>query len=97
MRFQTLKTVDIFRRGYGRRYSALPVDELDRRGLTIDCTEAYTQPQQYDLQIGDVVRWPEGDQGRYAEATIVKVQIEPKQVVVEFGGAELLPPDFFPF
>jgi hypothetical protein len=88
-----LTTVDIDRRGYGRRYTWLPVDSLSREGFVIDCTGAYMQPERFDLQLGDTVRWLDG--GRLLEASIIDVQRDEMILRVAVGEATLLPPDFF--
>ena len=95
MKLQHLKTVDTYRRNYGRRYSILPVDELSQEHFAIDCTHSFLRPQQYDLQIGDVVRWFENE--RYVQAEIATVQYTEASVQVILTNAQLLPPDFFPF
>lgn len=90
-----LKTVIVFRRHYGRRYTDLPVEQVDRDGLIINCDGTYMRPQHYDLRPGDLVRWREGE--RFLEATISAVQLEPHGVRVIFRDAWLLPPEFFPY
>lgn len=90
---QRLTTVDIERRGYGRRYTGLPVDALARSGFSIDCTVGYMRPELFDFQLGDLVRWQ--DNGRLLQALVTDVQREGAVVRVVVGEAELLPPDFF--
>jgi hypothetical protein len=92
---RSYRTVDIERRGYGRRYTWLPVDHLSRDGLLIDLTGAFMRPELYDLRPGDIVRWREGE--RLVEAQIVQVERTPTAVRATFEGAHPLPPDaFFP-
>lgn len=90
-----LVTVSVFRRHYGRRYTDLPVDQIDASGLRIDCAETYMRPEQYDLRPGDIVRWREGE--RYIEAEISAVSREGGAVRAQLAGARPLPPDFFPY
>lgn len=95
MRFQQLQTVDVFRRGHGRRYSTLPVDDLSRDAFRIDCDGGPLRPEHFDLQLGDVVRFAQGE--RYVQATIAAVERNANLVSVSLVDAELLPPDYFPF
>jgi hypothetical protein len=95
MNIPSLVTVDVVRRGYGRRYSGLPVDSRDNDGLTIDCTNSTLRPEHYDLRVGDVVRWPQD--GRYVQATIVHVHRNGARLSVTFSEVSLLPADFFPY
>ncbi len=91
----TLRTVDILRRGYGRRYSGLPVDSLERDGFTIDCSTGYFRPDMFDLRIDDTVRWMHN--GRWIEGRIVRVVRDDAVLRVSLEDVELLPPDFFPY
>ncbi|HWQ14864.1 MAG TPA: hypothetical protein VNL77_18840 [Roseiflexaceae bacterium] len=86
-------TVDTERRGYGRRYTSLPVDELRRDGFAIDFTGAYTRPEQIDIRPGDVVRWREG--GRLVQGKVAAVQLDGQVLRVAVEGARPLPPDAF--
>lgn len=95
MSVPSLTTVMVFRRSYGRRYSDLPVDQIDRDGLLINCEGTFMRPTHYDLRPGDLVRWRQGE--RYAEATIAEVQRSATAVQVTLRGATLLPPDYFPY
>jgi len=85
--------VDVERRGYGRRYTSLPVDELGRDGFAIDFTGAYTRPDQIDIRVGDIVRWHEG--GRQIQAEAVAVVREALSLRVTLEGARPLPPEAF--
>lgn len=87
------RTVDIERRGYGRRYTWLPVDELTREGFSLDLSGSYMRPDRYDIQVGDTVRWREGE--RLVEAQIDEVVREENAVRVRFNGVHPLPPDAF--
>jgi hypothetical protein len=91
----SLVTVSVFRRHYGKRYTDLPVDQIDSSGLRIDCAETYMRPEQYDLRPGDIVRWRQGE--RYIEAVISVVNRDDRAVRAELSGAHPLPPDFFPY
>lgn len=91
----SLTTVLVFRRHYGRRYTDLPVEQIDRTALTIDCTGTYMRPEYYDLRIGDIVRWRQGE--RYAEATISAVRRDANFLHAELANAHLLSPEFFPY
>ncbi|HNP71334.1 MAG TPA: hypothetical protein PLO33_07490 [Kouleothrix sp.] len=88
-------TVDVERRGYGRRYTELPVDVLTREGFSIDFTGAYMRPERIDIRPGDVVRWRDGE--RRVQANVAEVRREPGWLHVIVEGAFPLPPDaFFP-
>lgn len=96
MRFQQLLTVDVYRLGHGRRYSALPVDQLDNDGFLIDCSASGSlRPEHFDLRQGDIVRFPQGE--RYIEAIIASVSRTTQELRVVLANAQLLPPEFFPF
>lgn len=90
---QRLVTVDVERRGYGRRYTWLPVDTLTRSGFVIDCTNSYLRPEHFDFQPGDMVRWR--DNGRQIQANITDVERDGLIVRVSVGEATVLPPEFF--
>jgi hypothetical protein len=90
---QSYRTVDIERRGYGRRYTWLPVDSLSREGFSIDFTDAYIRPDQIDIRPGDIVRWREGE--RQLQAQVAEVQREPRALYVRLDGATPLPPEAF--
>lgn len=90
---QNLTTITIERRSYGRRYSELPVDLIDRDGFVIDCAGAYARPEHYDLRVGDIVRWRQGE--RVIEATIAAVDRGAERLHATLSGAHPLPPDFF--
>jgi hypothetical protein len=87
------RTVDIDRRGYGRRYTWLPVDSLSRQGFSIDCTDAYIRPDMIDIRPGDIVRWKEGD--RKIEGTIIEVQRNHNTFLARVEDAHPLPPEVF--
>lgn len=88
-----LLTVDIERRGYGRRYTWLPVDDLRRDGFAIDFTGAYTRPDQIDIRRGDIARWREN--GRLLQGDVAEVHIEGAVLHVRVEGAHPLPPEAF--
>jgi hypothetical protein len=90
-----LTTVIVFRRSYGRRYTDLPVESVDRDGLLISCDGTYMRPEQYDLCTGDIVRWRQGE--RFVEAVISAVRRDSRSVQADLAGAQLLPPEFFPY
>ncbi|MFV9503182.1 MAG: hypothetical protein AB4911_01310 [Oscillochloridaceae bacterium umkhey_bin13] len=90
-----LTTVIIFRRSYGRRYTDLPVEQVDRDGFVISCEGTHMRPPHYDLRSGDIVRWREGD--RYLEATISAVHVADPGLHVALRDAYLLPAEFFPY
>ena len=88
-------TVDVERRGYGRRYTGLPVDSMSRQGFSIDFTGAYMRPDMIDIRPGDVVRWADG--ARLVQATVAEVRREEAWLHVTLAGAAPLPPEaFFP-
>jgi hypothetical protein len=91
----SLTTVSVFRRHYGRRYTDLPVDELDPAALVISCVGTLMRPEHYDLRPGDIVRWRQGDQ--YVEAVINEVTREASAVRVALSEPQPLPLDFFPY
>ncbi|PDW02037.1 hypothetical protein [Candidatus Viridilinea mediisalina] len=91
----SLKTVSVFRRHYGRRYTDLPVDTVDQSTIFINCTGTFMRPEHYDLRPGDIVRWRQ-EEG-YVEAVISSVTREAKALRVALSGAYALPGDFFPY
>lgn len=90
---QVLRTVSIERRGYGRRYSWLPVDQLDRDGFAIDCTDAYVRPHMIDIQVGDIARWHE--EGRLLEGQVAHVWGEGEWLHVHVEHTRPMPPETF--
>ena len=90
---QPYRTVDIERRGYGRRYTGLPVDSLSREGFSIDFTHAYLRPDQIDIRLGDTVRWREGE--RLVQAYVADVRREPLALHVRVADVTPLPPEAF--
>jgi hypothetical protein len=92
---QPYLTVDIERRGYGRRYTELPVDELSRQGFSINFAGAYMRPEMIDIQPGDIARWRDGE--RRVQATVAEVRREDTALYVRVEGLVPLPPEaFFP-
>lgn len=90
-----LLTVSTFRRSYGRRYTELPVDRIDRESFAIDCSASAMRPDLYDLRVGDLVRWREGE--RFVEAAVAAVRREGPLLTVALRDAHPLPPDYFPY
>lgn len=90
-----LLTVSIFRRGHGRRYTDLPVDRVDRESFAIDCSSLSMRPELYDLRVGDLVRWRQGE--RFVEAIIDAVRREGQLLNVALRDANLLYPEYFPY
>lgn len=86
-------TVDIERRGYGKRYTWLPVDELRRDGFAIDFAGAYTRPEQIDIRRGDIARWREN--GRLVQADVAEVRLEGQVLHVFVEDTQPLPPEAF--
>ncbi|WP_298815593.1 hypothetical protein [Chloroflexus sp.] len=91
----SLRTVSVVRRGYGRRYTDLPVDELNHQRLVIDCAGGYLRPDLIDLRQGDVVYWRE--QERYVEGRIGHVRRDDQRLIAIFKDVTLMPEDFFPY
>ncbi len=91
----SLRTISVIRRGYGRRYTDLPVDERTPQQIVIDCAGGYLKPTMFDLRAGDMVYWRE--QERYIGAQIAEVRIEGMRLVVVLRDAALMPEDFFPY
>jgi hypothetical protein len=88
-------TVDVERRGYGRRYTGLPVDVLSRQGFSIDFTGAYMRPEFIDIQPGDIVRWREGE--RLVQAAVAEVRREEAALHIRVDSPTPLPAEaFFP-
>ncbi|MBK9941933.1 MAG: hypothetical protein IPP13_09985 [Kouleothrix sp.] len=88
-------TVDVERRGYGRRYTELPVDSLSREGFAIDFAGAYMRPEWIDIRQGDIVRWRDGE--RRVQARVAEVRREGAWLHVRVEGVFPLPPEaFFP-
>lgn len=92
---QAFITVDVRRRWYGQRYTSLPVDAIDQRGLTIDCTDSYMRPTMFDLLPGDVVRWTH-EQQRF-QAVIAHVERTETLLTILFSDVRPLPSDQFPY
>ncbi|HEX9438774.1 MAG TPA: hypothetical protein VF909_03785 [Roseiflexaceae bacterium] len=90
---QSYRTVDIERRGYGRRYTWLPVDTLNREGFSIDFDGTYMRPEQIDIRIGDIVRWRDGE--RQIQALVAEVRREPNALYVRVDQVTPLAPDAF--
>ncbi len=90
---QSYRTVDIERRGYGRRYTWLPVDELSHSEFMIDLTNTYTRPEMLDIQPNDIVRWREGE--RYIQGRIASVERADGRLLAQIEDAQLLPPESF--
>ncbi|MEF3275154.1 MAG: hypothetical protein K6356_12290 [Chloroflexus sp.] len=91
----SLCTISVIRRGYGRRYTDLPVDERNHQRVVINCAGGYLRPELIDLRQGDTVYWRE--QGRYMEARISQVQRDDQQLIAVLQDVKLLPEDFFPY
>lgn len=89
----SFNSIDVERRGHGRRYSCLPVDTIDRNGFTIDCTGSYLHPEMFDLQPGDIIRWI--DKGRRMQGCILNVERNGVILQVSLQEVALLPEDFF--
>ena len=88
-------TVDIERRGYGRRYTGFPVDSLSREGFSIDFNGALMRPEMVDIQPGDTVRWREGE--RLIQAIAAEVRRDNLWLHVSVEAVMPLPPEaFFP-
>lgn len=75
-------TVDIERRGYGKRYTALPVDQLSRTEFVIDFTGAYMRPDMIDIQAEDIVRWREGERRLQGRITSVKRELQQLHAII---------------
>jgi len=88
-------TVDIERRGYGRRYTGFPVDSLSREGFSIDFNGALMRPEMVDIRPGDTVRWREGE--RLIQAIAAEVRRDDLWLYVRVEAVTPLPPEaFFP-
>ena len=88
-------TVDIERRGYGRRYTGFPVDSLSREGFSIDFNGALMRPEMVDIRPGDTVRWREGE--RLIQAIAAEVRRDDLWLHVRVEDVTPLPPEaFFP-
>lgn len=90
---QPYRTVDIERRGYGRRYTWLPVDVLNHEEFLIDFTGAYLRPDMIDIRPGDIVRWREGE--RTIQAQVAEVYREPYLLRARLDNVSTLPPEAF--
>lgn len=92
---QVYYTVDIDRRGYGRRYTALPVDALSRTEFVIDFTGAYMRPEMIDIRVEDVVRWREGE--RRLEGRVISVEREQQRLQASISDVRPVPvEEFYP-
>jgi hypothetical protein len=81
--------VDIVRRGYGRRYTWLPVDRLDREGFEANFEGAYLRPNQIDVRPDDIARWREGDS--FFQARVVAVVLDGDWLRVSFDDLQRIP------
>lgn len=90
---QVYRTVDVERRGYGRRYTWLPVDILTKEHFSINCAGSYVRPQMYDIRPGDIIRWREG--GQLIQALVAAVQHDGDTLDVQLDDATPLPADTF--
>jgi len=88
-----LVTVDIERRGYGRRYTALPVDERGTEGFVIECRGARLGPERYDVRVGDLVRWRAG--AEYLQGVVRRVVRDGTRLQVLLADTAPLPSDGF--
>lgn len=91
----SFQTIDTERRLYGKRYTGLPVDHIDRHSLRIDCGDGLLRPEMFDLQPGDTVRWLRN--GRYVQGKIASITRDATTLSATLEGVEPLPPDFFPW
>lgn len=91
----SLRTISVIRRGYGRRYTDLPVDELSHQRIVIDCSSGYLRPALIDLRQDDMVYWRE--QERYVSGQISQVRREDQRVIALLKDVQLMPEDFFPY
>lgn len=83
---QPLYYVDIIRRGYGRRYTWLPVDRLDRDGFAANYNGSHITPTQIDVRIDDIARWREGES--YFEGRVTLVQHDDSWLTVSFDNVQ---------
>jgi hypothetical protein len=88
-----LLTVDIDRRGYGRRYTMLPVDERSDEGFVIECRGARLGPERYDVRVGDLVRW-RADAG-HVQGVVRRVIRQDARLQVVLADTAPLPADGF--
>lgn len=91
----SLRTILVIRRGYGRRYTDLPVDELTEQQIVIDCTGGYLRPEHIDLRVDDLVYWRK--QERYLGARISQVHRDGHRLIALLSDTRLMPEDFFPY
>ncbi len=92
---QKLRTIDVERRGYGQRYTGLPVDALTDEGFSIDCAESFLRPEMFDLLQGDVVRWRHED--HYMQGRISRVERNGVGLYVRLEDVRQLPSDYTPY
>lgn len=90
---QRLLTVDVDRRGYGRRYTSLPVDELRGDGFSIQFAGSYIRPEHLDLRQGDIVRWR--DSGTLMQGVIAGIRRAELVLHIDVGDVAPLPPEAF--
>lgn len=91
----SLRTISVIRRGYGRRYTDLPVDELSQQRIVIDCAGGYLRPALIDLRQGDTVYWRE--QERYVSGQISQVRRDDQRVIAILKDVQVMPEDCFPY
>jgi hypothetical protein len=94
MRLSQLRTVDILRPGLGKRYTMLPVDQVDVTGFHVSYEGSPLRPALLDIVEGDRVTW-EQDGERY-EAVIDEVVIDSWILRVAFrdAGISSLPAEY---
>lgn len=87
------RMVDISRRGYGRRYTMLIVDDLSKQGFRIDLHGAYMRPERYDIRSGDVVHWRDGE--RIIQAVVEHVSVGAEELTVVLRDAQPIPIELY--
>ncbi len=92
MHLEELKTVNILRPGVGKRYSLLPVDQVDVTGFCTSYAGSPLRPAQLDIREGDWVFWYAN--GIRNQAIVDEVVIEQDILRVTFRDVTTAGPEW---
>ena len=86
---EELRTVDVIRPNFGKRYSDLPVDHVDVTGFHTDYTGSPLRPQLLDIRIGDHIFWY--DEGARLQASVDELVVDGNVLRVAFADVKDAP------
>ncbi len=92
MQLSQLRTVDVHRPGKGKRYSLLPVDQVDITGFHVSYEGSPLHPQLLDIHEGDHVVWQ--DKGVRYRGLIDEVVIDQAVLRVAFRDVSVAEPEW---